>query len=521
MRETKNSRNPMANSLNSAITGQMANKNIKQKLDEYGWLSFFDLPPSSSTLAVKKQAIIKIKPEDHQTIVNKKITMLKGTFKQRKKKTFEQKTINQIRIVRVCDCPNQNGQYNLLIEWKFNQNFIYFESIATESGQQIHIQDQIWNYIIISPGEPNSSPPPSVEGRSTPPSDIDTTNSNRLNINDILAFYERENMKINNKVTIAILDTGLKYYLPNSTTGDLRKYPKRRISGSIVFPVSIIKNSGCADYRKLGYNSVTDYIDSQSPRRTLLGITSISGNDALYNPYDDHKIIDDYGRTIHGRHGTTVSAIIHSISEEVSKIIPVKTFNNAGFGTLFDILCAFRYVINRKRSEPTIRIINCSWIAYFSTDSKPLEWLREVFVELQKEQIFVVSAAGNRLENSQQGNELGENLMLYPACFSNEFDNVITVTTAIGDTPTELAPYENYNRDYVDIAVVTNDGSYSSPFTGGENITGSSFGTAFISGDLANYLANITDGNKIDFLRRKGNYSGSEFKTFWPFTPGY
>lgn len=513
----------MQNSLNSAIASQTANKNIKQKLDDYGWLSFFDLPPSSSTLAVKKQAIIKINTEDYQTIVNKNIKILQGTFKQRKKRTFEQITIKTIRIVRVCDCPNQRGQYNLLIEWKFNQNFIYFEAIATEIGHQIQIQNQISNYIIISPGEPNSSPPPSIEGRSAPPSDIDITNSSRLNTNDILAFYERENIKINNKITVAILDTGLKYHLPNSTTGDPREYPKRRLSGSKVFPISIIKNSGCADYRKLGYNSVTDYIDGQSPRRVLLGLSSstINGNEAIYNPYDDHKVTDtSNNKIIHGRHGTTVSAIIHDISEDSAKIIPVKTFNNAGFGTLFDILCAFRYIINRKRSEPTIRIINCSWVAYFNTDYQPVEWLREVFIELQKEQIFVVAAAGNRLENSQQGNELGQNLMLYPACFSNEFDNVITVTTAIGDSPTELTPYENYNREYVDIAVVTNNGTYSSPFIGGENISGSSFGTAFISGSLAVYLANIASGNKIDFLRRHGNYSGSEFKTFWPFTPG-
>lgn len=257
-----------------------------------------------------------------------------------------------------------------------------------------------------------------------------------------------------------------------------------------------------------------------------MGIPSaISGNDALYNPYDDHKVIetDSNGRarTVHGRHGTTIAAIIHSTSEGSAKIIPVKTFNSAGFGTLFDVLCAFRYVINRKRSEPALRIINCSWVAHFGTDNEPVSWLREIFQELHKEKIFVVAAAGNRLENSNHGNELSANLMLYPACFSKEFDNVITVTTARGDKPNDITSFENYGRTYVDIGVTTIDGSYGSPFINGDNVFGSSFGTAFISGDLANYLKNTTNGSKAGFLQDRASYGGPEFKTYWPFAPGY
>lgn len=105
--------------------------------------------------------------------------------------------------------------------------------------------------------------------------------------------------------------------------------------------------------------------------------------------------------------------------------------------------------------------------------------------------------------------------MLYPACFSAEMNNVITVTTAIGDTPDTIQPFENYGREYVNVGIVTPDGSYLSPFVSGENIFGSSFGTAYVSGMLANYLINVPSGNRESFLESRAAYTGDEFQKYW------
>jgi hypothetical protein len=199
------------------------------------------------------------------------------------------------------------------------------------------------------------------------------------------------------------------------------------------------------------------------------------------------------------KHGVNISHIfmgeLRDVADNDVKVMPLKIFKN-GKGNLFDALCAILYA-QKNRFE----IINCSW--GHKGAENPV--FKKIMKSLEADKIMVIASAGNDCQ------ELGANgYGHYPAMFSREFSNVISVSTVI-DPPsaqptlrvtnglqTECSPDNicgNYGSNYVNVGyrggtnfeVKIRDKF----FVDGRYITinpqyGTSYSTAHITGMLAN-----------------------------------
>lgn len=195
------------------------------------------------------------------------------------------------------------------------------------------------------------------------------------------------------------------------------------------------------------------------------------------------------------KHGVNISHIfmgeLRDVADNDVKVMPLKIFKN-GKGNLFDALCAILYA-QKNRFE----IINCSW--GHKGAENPV--FKKIMKSLEADKIMVVASAGNDCR------ELGANgYGHYPAMFSRDFSNVISVSTVIdsslgqhGQISTPECPIDsicgNYGINYVNIGyrggknfeVKIRDEF----FVDGRYITinpkyGTSYSTAHITGMLAN-----------------------------------
>jgi hypothetical protein len=192
------------------------------------------------------------------------------------------------------------------------------------------------------------------------------------------------------------------------------------------------------------------------------------------DPFDDHF----------AKHGTKIAGILKD-APDVS-LVPLKTHDAQGVGTLFDILCALEYVLANN-----IHVVNASWSYYVETPPvavpgapppKPA-LLDKYLVRLQRRNILFVTAAGNAVDFADSGPapKRGRNLnttRMYPARLSRKFSNLIVVTTftkaqpapAVAGAGPRLEPCENYSARYVDAGVCapTPDGRFPNPVTPAE-----------------------------------------------------
>jgi hypothetical protein len=211
-----------------------------------------------------------------------------------------------------------------------------------------------------------------------------------------------------------------------------------------------------------------------------------------------------------GRHGSLVSQFIinefKKTPEKTVQIIPLKTHNQDGEGSLFNIFCAIYYAIAKGA-----KIINASWGFYFYEGDTVLTQLNILLKTLKEQGILFVTAAGNQTDIDDMIESIiyyGRNNVFptqaqlrnlavhpfYPACLSPIRNNLITVTT----TDTEkVAATENYSNVFVDLGVI-NDKSddenlgFNVPFKFSKGqVRGSSFATAIATGIIG---ANCSKG---------------------------
>jgi hypothetical protein len=233
-----------------------------------------------------------------------------------------------------------------------------------------------------------------------------------------------------------------------------------------------------------------------------------------------HSFRDDHP----GRHGTIVTGLaLQAIKDENEKLpqtngknpLPtlmiLKALDSNKRGSTFTVSCALSYAIQHKAA-----IINAS-LGYYDY-RHTIDSVFRHYVELAKTKTIPLFAAAGNLFTTKDptlvchdaavSNLLEYRRRFYPACFSTDFDNVLTVT---GVTKFHGSCfYQNYSSTYVTLGVrQIKEGlccHFSLPFAVGE---GTSFATPVACGTALSYILNGQSMNDfIASLNREASFSG-------------
>lgn len=175
------------------------------------------------------------------------------------------------------------------------------------------------------------------------------------------------------------------------------------------------------------------------------------------NPFDD----DDTNK-----HGSRIAAIIGKALNYEVRVLPLKVIDQAGVGSLFDILCGFEYILSARLTANPVAI-NASWGFYSQTPNLLLE---NYIDRLHAAKIWLINAAGNRGDvRANDITDIGINLR-FPACNSDAHPNVVTVTTvrntnmAGGRGGATFGIVENFSKQFVNIGIgAGHDGKFDEP----------------------------------------------------------
>ncbi|GAB3639656.1 S8 family serine peptidase [Spirosoma arcticum] len=512
--------------------------------------------------ALRNQKIVLL--NDEQLHALKEGKLIVEYVKSRRGKQID--TVPLAIRYTVGECPHTLDTdsvrlHTVLLEWSDN---IRLRNGSTSPELQFTINGgrQIIDYwsqsdnIVISPDDPTSPPPPPQTCGISVNTLLDESDFKPLTRDDIdhyrcVADEYKDRYK---GPTVVVLDTGLKFNLKNlgahqdpadglygyrDAQGNLRHFV-------LAFQESNIVPSANLNNNHVGYCSVcrykqADFVTDRNFRLSADGLPLCEEEDIVNSPFDDQRLLDQRsGRVLDGRHGTSIAAIIQHEAEV--PILPVKAFDNQGFGTLFDMLNAFNYILHRQEVDD-IRVVNASWV---TKRNDPL--LRGKIEQLNQLGVFVVAAAGNIGQSDNPNLDIEP---LYPACYSIDCLNVITVTTVVQTliaTKDNQAPStifngsqierainedgqrriileqfgitdetvrfrvgglqaaENYSNAVVNVGVLGNEnGFFRSPFFGGGWLDGSSYACAFVSAAIAKSLKTtpISGGTPEEDVRNR------------------
>ncbi len=452
----------------------------------------------------------------------------------------ELRLTEQAGEIIVTDCPNPDGQYTVLLDWeKDKETSRSFPSLELRdsSGNVIELDpDSQQNNFLVSTmldEDPNNRP-------ARPPASFEPLNNHPIKSDfrpasgEDLDYYKQDRDR-SNELTVAVIDTGLKFNLRNPDDKEplIDPYVYRDADGQERrFTLAYQEQPGtvCGDEmidNHLGYCALLAYrnktfIGEMTPLPTTTEKEFYLSTHVMNSPFDDFRLFgsDDRNSLQDARHGTFVTAIIQQNGSD-APVLPVKIFDNIGFATLFDVLNGFNYVLQRCLST-NIRVVNISWV--FGQDN-PL--LRKKFEQLLSAGVMVIAAAGNEGQTSDRNLS---NVQVYPACYSREMPNVITVTSVrktylpttllspkedsfigtvlsgainlglfnalegVDDVLENVLPtagyvaVENYSTEYVNVGVVSTFGYFRSPIWNNPIVRGSSFACAFVAGFVIRQL---------------------------------
>ncbi len=452
-------------------------------------------------------------------------------------------TTNPNAHVIPLDCPdlsttgiNGKATYTVLLDWLEVTKEDFPDVLLQDpgTGAITRIVSQTNNFLVISGmeddgGDPHDPPPtPPISG--VGPLNTQTTDF-KIAIDADIQHYQQLNGQ-DKGPAVAVMDTGLKFNLHAEQWPD-GSYAYRDADGQkqrfklAYQDPSTTDCGGILTDNPIGYCALQSYRQDAFISRVMAlpagSDPSVHIPDVKKSPYDDYRLFDSSEETTiqEARHGTSVTAIIQQNGDN-APVLPIKAFDNMGFATLFDVLNGFNYVLNRHKSA-NIRVVNASWI--FGRHEPLLE---EKIRQLMEAGVFVVAAAGNERQTADRNIEV---VKVYPACYSQTYPNVITVTSvrktylpvkfmshggdsiignllshAIGGLGLfkvlnqadniigEILPtagyiaVENYSTTYVNVGVVSTFGYFRSPFQMGQPVRGSSYACAFVSGFVIRQL---------------------------------
>ncbi len=482
--------------------------------------------------AVRRQKLVTLTKELLNRLLKKELLVATASGKDENSKIErELDSVNEDPARRVIgfDCPEVGKGIDeaatFLLHWDEEDtpdlaDLLLFDP-ATRSITRLDDDKQTYNFLLSGVKDPNSPPvhPPwaSVSPLNTQPSDFRTATD------DDIAHYAQFNGQ-DERPAVAVLDTGLKYNIRNLGEEDQwpNAYKYQDADGKeqqFWLANQDQAQTDCGPLltdNLLGYCSLQAYRQPEFPKGLSHKPTDYTPAKAANSPFDDCRLFNDTAGTtmLDARHGTSITALIQQHGEN-APVLPVKAFDNMAFTTLFDVLNGFNYILHRRESA-NIRVVNASWIC---TRDEPR--LREKIRQLMEVGVFVVAAAGNE---GQTTNRNLDDAKVYPACYSTELPNVITVTSVrksylppdlisrrgdsiinnllghaieglglfgllegADDVLDALLPtggyvaVENYSTTFVNVGVVSTFGYFRSPFWTGDPVRGSSFACAFVS----------------------------------------
>ena len=456
----------------------------------------------------------------------------------------------QARVIRVSEYPNAFSEFKvatrtILIEWEneAEPGFIKEVKSLEKGGARIEIVKQAdQDNFIINPVPPNSEPDPPIRSLVLRSGLLELPVAKSDYSADIYGIIDGPWTDTPDTIKVVVSDTGLKFRL--------QKTPPQTYTtwDGLTTRFPIAPNPTSTDPNPIGFCSLTNYLDDTYPlplpNPSFPGGIPTDDGKVLRNPHDDH----------HGRHGTCIAAIVAQNPAGASAIIPLKIFDFLGFGTLFDILCGFNYIFSRIEAGENIKVVNASWGAAVLGNNFAVYNLLERKIKVLKDKnVFVLAAAGNRDDIGQAiGRDLSTHLAV-PACYSKDYDNVITVTTvaekwkkvlfnrrkrshyinqALHDKllatnnplekllnlisnyiPNGYTAVENYSPRYVGVGVVAHPwgGIFPSPFGIRQpSIAGSSFATAFMSAYVVSLLRDNPGATRTQILASLSTHSSLE-----------
>lgn len=185
-----------------------------------------------------------------------------------------------------------------------------------------------------------------------------------------------------------------------------------------------------------------------------------------YNYISKNKnISDDNG------HGTMVAGIIAEGTSNNVKIVPVKTLDSAGEGSLMAVLEAMQAVVNK------VDVINLSLgIDENEIDTNSKKYFDEFIKSIYNSGVMIVCASGNK----------GEENVYYPA--SSNY----TIAVGAVDSDKQIASFSNFGNTldftapgkYLTLPYYTSDNLYNSEVPNSRS-SGTSFASPFISSAIA------------------------------------
>ncbi|MTB50151.1 S8 family peptidase [Lewinella sp. W8] len=265
--------------------------------------------------------------------------------------------------------------------------------------------DPVSGEILGDPGEILERVLGSDSGGTVDGVDLNYLNFNELDLNPDLPNLPLTPLDIDHlgpaptdAIKVAILDTGLDFDHPDLT-----------------------------DYLYRNDDALGDLADDDADCLVdnVIGWNFVDGNN---NPFDDNS------------HGTHVSGIVAENLKECAgcsfQLIPYKTHDSRGVGSLFNTACATLHAAIYEE----VAVINASW-GFYGTGSTILGNAIDTAASYG---VLVTAAAGNDSLNLVADAQ-------YPATFP--LDNVLAVGTQMMDADGNLtkAEFTNYNPDFVDV----------------------------------------------------------------------
>ncbi len=226
-------------------------------------------------------------------------------------------------------------------------------------------------------------------------------------------------------------------------------------------------------------------------------------------------------------HGTFVASIIAAnadngiglagIAPQVT-VLPLKILAANGEGTLANVLSALSYVLTlatRAVNPVNVRVTNNSYVGDIPVVGDR-NFFRGAIALQQDANILFVAAAGNGSPFRGPKNLDDPTQAVYPAAFSRELDNVITVAST--DTQDQLAGFSNFGRNTVHLAAPGVDivgaiarppgspvAAYDSAY---ERLSGTSFAAPAVAATAALIWSRESSANaRFDEVKRAILYS--------------
>ena len=332
------------------------------------------------------------------------------------------------RIVRASECPNgseygQGASVNVLLTWNAvnRQGNLDLTPFA-----QLYAQAD--NHFITNPQPPGQETSPPINA----PSVITKVYDSDFRVfEDSDEIYYSDGGEESKEPIVAVMDTGLKYKWDSpEPLMDTEDKPFK-------FKIAKAPADSCTLKTSFGYCSISQYLQKPVVFRQLAALAPMTIAQIKKSPYDDYRVdekIEDGKVKVRvqvrenvGRHGTLITAILNKYG---CRVLPVKSFNCAGQGTLFDVLDGLNYLIIKKGAGMPIKVLNASFGG--NLDAAALKLLHRKMKALTESGVWIVTSAGN------DGIDLDvEGTSIYPAQFglpdgSHRLDKVITVNSYYG-----------------------------------------------------------------------------------------